>query len=212
MPNEKTVAFRVLPIALAVLGLSACSTSVQMQPKRLPQALVEPLPMVAAVRITDSIAAFDYDEDLPTGEKIRINFGASSKTMFLDAFGDLFVECIELSQGVSVPANIDILIEPSVVAFEVALPSQSVNEDYTVWIRYDIKVYDKQGGVQAQYQLSAYGKAAGGFRPGDRKRGLTIAARRALRDAAVLLLTRFEKDAQLGIASAPSETPVETTS
>ena len=109
----------------------------------------------------------------------------------------MFTDVVELEAGDPVPSSIDLLMEADVEAFEFALPSQTVNEDYTVWIRYRIRVYDADGNEQASWPISAYGKASDDAIMSGRKTAMQQAASLAIRDAAVLLLTRFGKDAQL---------------
>ena len=104
---------------------------------------------------------------------------------------------VPVAPGARPPDGIDLLVEPSLVALEFAVPAQTVTKDYAVWIRYNIRVYDAQGQLQADYALSAYGKAARESLLGGTESALRSAASLAIRDAAVLLLTRFEREAGL---------------
>lgn len=183
--------------ALAGL-LAGCGTTVKIAESPLPDALVEPFPLTVAVRYGEGIESFVHSETLPTGGEYRIDLGRASAKMFDTTLDDMFTRVVPVPPGAQPPDGIDLLVEPSLVALEFALPAQTVTDDYAVWIRYQIKVYDAQGQLQADYALSAYGKAARESMMGGTESALKSAASLAIRDAAVLLLTRFEHEAQLG--------------
>lgn len=196
----------VIPLLLAMTG---CSVNVAVPPTALPDALVEPYPLRAGLRYTDSINAFRHEETLPSGEDWTIDLGRSSRVMLASVANDLFTSVVELEKQDPVPDALDLLMEAEVEAFEFALPAQTVNEDYTVWIRYRIRVYDADGNEQANWPISAYGKASDDAIMSGRRTALQQAAGLAIRDAAVLLLTRFGKDAQLAGNQLAGEEAVE---
>ena len=203
-----------LALALILLSVAGCSTTVKMTPEPLPKALVEPYPLTAALRFGDSIEKFVYEETLPGGAKYTIDLGAASAKMFRATLKDMFSSVVDVPSGTRPPDGVDLLVEPSLLALEFALPSQTVTKDYAVWIKYRVKVYDDEGKLQADYPLAAYGKSTRESLMGGQESALTSAASLALRDAAVLLLTRFEKEtalserqlAQLGVAELPVAT------
>lgn len=201
-----------LVIGLALLA--GCSTNVRLKDTRLPDALVEPYPLTVALRFGKDIEAFAYEETLPTGGKYTIDLGRASALMFRSTLEDMFAGVVPVPAGERPPEGVDLLIEPSLVALEFAVPAQTVTKDFAVWIRYQVKVYDAEGNPQADYALSAYGKAARESMMGGTQDALQSAASLAIRDAAVLLLTGFEREAKLstrqlaGLAAA--ETPAAT--
>lgn len=183
---------------LALAGLLAgCGTTVKVAETSLPDALVERYPLTAALRYGEGVEAFVHTETLPSGGDYTIDLGSASARMFDATLEDMFARVVPVPPGSQPPDGIDLLVEPSLVALEFATPAQTVTDDYAVWIRYQIKVYDAQGQLQADYPLSAYGKAARESLMGGTESALRSAASLAIRDAAVLLLTRFERDAQL---------------
>lgn len=205
--------FRAL-LAAATLGLLAgCGTTVKLNNMQLPDALVEPFPLTAAVRFGKDVESFLYEETLPTGGTYKIDLGRSSALMFSETLDDMFARVVPVAPGTAPPEGIDLLIEPSLVALEFAIPAQTVTKDYAVWIRYQIRVYNSDGTLQAEYPLSAYGKAARESIMSGTETALRSAASLAVRDAAVLLLTDFERQAALGkhqlagraVAQQPSE-------
>ena len=202
-------------LAIAIAFLAGCSTNVRLKDTRLPDALVEPYPLTVGLRFGKDIEAFSYEETLPAGGKYTIDLGRASALMFRSTLDDMFAAVVAVPSGDAPPEGIDLLIEPSLVALEFAVPAQTVTKDYAVWIRYQVKVYDADGKLQADYPMSAYGKAARESMMGGTQDALQSAASLAIRDAAVLLLTGFERDAKLstrqlaGLAAA--DTPTGTT-
>jgi hypothetical protein len=185
-------------MVLALVGLlTGCGTSVKLAESRLPDALVEPYPLTVALRYGENIESFVYTETLPTGGDYRIDLGRASARMFDTTLADMFSGVVHLGPGAMPPEGIDLLVEPSLVALEFALPAQTVTKDYAVWIRYQIKVYDAEGQLQADYPLSAYGKAARESIMGGTESALRSATSLAIRDAAVLMLTGFERESRL---------------
>ena len=87
--------------------------------------------------------------------------------------------------------GIDALIEPSIDAFEFSVPNQSQTDDFAVWIRYRIKIFDKEGVQIANWPIAAYGKSLSTTFGGDA--ALQRAAELAMRDAAALIILQMDK-------------------
>lgn len=187
---------RLLALLVLLLG-AGCSTTVQLESAELPAALINPYPLTVAVRYDASLETFVHSEELPSGDKFKIDLGAASRDMFATTFADMFDAVIEVAPGAAPPEGIDLLIEPSIEALEFALPSQTVTKDYTVWIKFNLKVYNGLGALQTEYAIASYAKAAADSLMASRTKALTFAARNALRDAGVLLITRFADEAKL---------------
>ena len=208
--NRIVRAFALLSLASA----AGCSTSITVKSGVMPDAVVQKVPLTIGLRHSESVRAYTYEEKLAGGETYRINLGAASQEMFDTTFDDLFESVILVEPGIDVPP-VDLLVETEVNALEFIVPSQTVTNDYAIWIKYQIKVYDSQGTLQADYLVPAYGKAPKDGWVGGANEALTVAAQRALRDAATLLLTRFVADARLEgrqltrvrLADEPATTP-----
>ena len=69
--------------------LSGCGTTVKLADTRLPDALVEPLPLTAGLRLGENIESFVYEETLPTGGTYTIDLGRASALMFGDTLEDM---------------------------------------------------------------------------------------------------------------------------
>ncbi len=88
-----------------------------------------------------------------------------------------------------VSAGFDVIIEPSIDAFEFSLPSQSATNKYSVWIRYTVSVFRPDGELLTAWNVSAYGEAA--ETTPQPARSMEQATILALRDAATTITLGF---------------------
>ena len=191
----------------ATLALAGCGATVNVPLTPLPDALVEPLPLTAGIRMQETLPTYRHEETLPTGEEYAINVGPAAELALSATFEDMFARTVSVPVGEPVPNGIDLLIDSDIDALEFALPSQTVTEDYAVWIKFKFKVYDSSGALQSEFPLPAYGKATRDSIVSGQNAALTSAANLALRDAAVLLLTRFHKQSLLAGNQIPEPAP-----
>jgi hypothetical protein len=125
-------------------------------------------------------------------EKWSIDLGQSNRLLFTQLFGAMFTEFQVIENDVdSQDLNFDALIEPSIDAFEFAVPSQSQTDDFAVWIRYRIKIFDHNGTQIANWPIAAYGKSQTTTFGDDA--ALRRAAVLAMRDAAALIIMQMDK-------------------
>jgi len=85
---------------------------------------------------------------------------------------------------------LDALIEPSIDEFEFSTPEQSSTDAFAVWIRYRLKVYDREGKLVSNWPVSAYGKSLTTTMASSA--ALQRAATLAMRDAAALMIMKFD--------------------
>lgn len=136
-------------------------------------------------------------------EKWTIDLGRSNKLLFTKVFGAMFNELTVVDGSVD-PSDMqfDALIEPSIDAFEFSTPSQSQTQAFAVWIRYRIKIFDREGKQFANWPISAYGKSQSTTMGKDN--ALRRAAVLAMRDAAALIVMQMDKATRIGRISRPS--------
>lgn len=158
----------------------------------IPQPLIDKLPLSVAARYPEVFDNFVHEEQIIGKEKWEIDLGRSNRLLFTQLFGAMFTEFTVLEEGTD-PRDVhfDALIEPSIDAFEFSVPSQSQTEDFAVWIRYRIKIFDKDGTQIANWPIAAYGKSLATMFGGDE--ALQRAAILAMRDAAALIILQMDK-------------------
>lgn len=201
--NRPTAALAVLVLAL----LSACSSqSLSLSQPTLPEALVEQIPLRVGIRYSEEMLDFTHREELLANQEWTVSLGNANKLLYDQIFKSMFSEVIELQDGEDPQTrNVDLVITPSVEAFQFALPQQSRSEAYTVWIRYRLTVYDQAGLEIASWPVNSYGKAgAGRF---EKTKAMQRAAELAMRDAAALVSMRFATETGIlvkaGVAAGP---------
>ena len=172
--------------------LGGCGSSVSITDPTIPQPLIAKLPMTVAGRYPERFQNFVHEERVIGKEKWTINLGRSNAMLFDQLFASMFTEYIVIDD-VTDPKEmgIDALIEPTIDAFEFSVPHQSQTEEFAVWIRYRIKVFDNQGKQVANWPISAYGKAQATTFGSDA--ALRRAAVLAMRDAAALIIMQMDK-------------------
>lgn len=153
-------AVTALPILAALCGIGACSQSVTLV-EPFPAPLVEPLALDVAVHYPVEFSTFVHRET-SGGRDWAINLGTSNERMFNAVFAGLFARMQQVSSVAAAPQEmpgLDAIVSVGVDAFEFALPHQSAADQYAVWIRYTLTVYDARGAELLRWSVSAYGQS-----------------------------------------------------
>lgn len=189
----KVMLRKALPGALLALLLAGCGSSVTLDPPTIPQPLIESIPLHIALRIPAEFESFVHEEELLGNEQWTIDLGRSNAEFFEQLFGYMFDELTVLSADDDESQfQFDALVEPSIDAFEFSVPNQTKTDSFAVWIRYRLKVYDPEGQLVENWPVSAYGKSLTTTMGGSD--ALRRAAVLAMRDAAALMIIRFDPD------------------
>jgi hypothetical protein len=190
--------------------LCSCGGSkVSLQDPDIPAPLVAQLPISVAARYPAAFDNFIHEEKIIGKEKWTIDLGRANRLLFTQLFGSMFAEFVEIDENADAESlAIDALIEPSIDAFEFSVPSQSQTDEFAVWIRYRIKIFDSEGVQVANWPIAAYGKSpTSTFGGNEALRRATILA---MRDAAALIVLQMDKStgiSKLKDASAQSNAP-----
>jgi hypothetical protein len=196
---------RIFALAAILAALSGCAGSnVKLADPTIPEPLIDPLPISIAARYPENFAHFVHEERVIGKEKWTIDLGRANELLFTQLFGWMFTE-FQVIDAETDPKQltIDAYIEPSIDAFEFSVPEQSQTEDFAVWIRYRIKIFDKQGNQIANWPISAYGKSQTTTFGGDA--ALRRAAVLAMRDAAALVIMQMDKGTGISMLSAAAD-------
>ncbi len=183
---------KTFSVALLIAAVSGCSTQVSVQDPHIPDPLISALPLSVGVRYPQSFDHFVHEEQVIGKEKWEIDLGASNKMLFNKLFNAMFTEVTIVTESEDATTlGLDALIEPSIDAFEFSVPEQSQTDSFAVWIRYRIKIFDRNGTQIANWPISAYGKSQTSTFGGDE--ALRRAAVLAMRDAAALIIMQMDK-------------------
>lgn len=187
---------RVIATTLSVLLTAGCSQSLII-PDRVPEPLVQPLPLRAAFYYTQAFSTYRHTEHEEGQSAWDIELGPANVGLFNRLGSRLFRSTAQISELPTAenPAAVDVVIEPVIDAFEFSLPKSSASDQYAVWIRYTLRVYGPEGQLIIAWKLSGYGEAdENTLKPA---RSMERATVLAMRDAAAT--TSLEFSAQPGI-------------
>ncbi len=159
-----------------------------------PQPVVEALPLKLGLRYTEEFLTYTYAEDLPNEVSWSFDLGAANRKLFDRVFDSLVTEAVSLGDG-EAPPGLDAVVEPVVEAMEFSLPRQSRSDQFAVWIRYQVQVFDRGGDVITILPVNAYGQGdALRFNSDEAMRQATV---KAMRDAAVSIIVGFSEDEKI---------------
>lgn len=197
---------KVIVVALIASLAAGCGSNVRLDPPTIPTPLIDQIPMSVTVRMPDHFESFVHQEDVLGREEWTMDLGRSNAVFFSQLFEYMFSNVTVIKENDDLPlGTFDILIEPSIDAFEFSVPNQTRTEAFSVWIRYRIKIYDRDGQLVVNAPFSAYGKSLTTTMGGDE--ALQRAAILAMRDAAALMIMKFDEE----LLQNSLENPLETT-
>ena len=194
----------------AALALAGCSgANVQMEGE-IPTPLVNRLPLRVGLYLEPALVQYVFEEKIQDHGDWRVEVGPMQTKLFRQIAAAMFLEAVPVESVTSPGANLDAVLAPSIVEFQIAIPSQTRSEFYEVWIKYMMRLYDTHGTLIAEWPLTAYGKANRGdfgFMENSDTPAIRQATMTALRDAGAFLALRFtsvpEVRAWLNARSAP---------
>ena len=199
---------RVLVAVVCCSVISGCGSNVRLEPPTIPEPLINTLPMTVAVRLPENFEHFVHEEEVLGREEWTIDLGRSNAIFFTQLFKYMFENVIVLGEDQD-PADVafDAMLEPSIDAFEFSVPNQTKTDSFAVWIRYRVKVYDRNGDLVLDAPVSAYGKSLTTTLGGSR--ALQDRAALAMRGAAALMIMKFDEQTLFTSLADPTvEVPV----
>lgn len=183
---------RKTTFALLLGGLlSGCASNVQLSAPTIPAPLVEKIHVAVGLRLPENFHHFEHTESVFGREEYSIDLGNANAALFSQLFSFMFDSVVLVDPDTDPSSlNLDALVEPSIDAFEFSTPTQSQTESFAVWIRYRLRVYNREGTLVSNWPVSAYGKSL--TSSGGKDGALRNAAVLAMRDAAALMLMKFD--------------------
>ncbi len=185
-----------LPVCWILIVLAGCGSTTTMEDPTIPAPKTEKIPVAVALRIPDEFNDFVHEESILGKDSWTIHLGRSNASFFEQLFGYLFTSVTVIGPDDDArDIKFDALIEPSIDGFEFSVPTQSKTEAFAVWIRYRLRVFDREGNNASNWTVSAYGKSEKQGMNGSK--ALQRAAVLAMRDAAALIIMQMDKATQI---------------
>ncbi|MDJ0709907.1 MAG: hypothetical protein QNJ14_05940 [Woeseiaceae bacterium] len=188
-----TEKLRFAPLTGFFLFLVAgCGSTVTMEVPTIPEPRIEKIPVDVAVRIPAEFEKFVHVEEVLGKQTWTIDLGRSNALFFTQLFDHMFDSLIVLGPDDDPRDHqFDALIEPTIEGFEFSTPGQSNSQEFAVWIRYRMAVFDSVGNRASSWTVSAYGKSQKEGIGGSE--ALQRAAILAMRDAAALIIMQMDR-------------------
>jgi hypothetical protein len=183
---------RLYTLVLIAATIFGCTTTNVKVSDQFPVPLMPKTQVNLGIHLDDALKKFVYREKIAnTGEWI-IGVGAAQENMFVNLATGVF-ESYSLVSGPDQAAGMDGVLQPSIAEVQFSIPKQTRSKYYEVWLKYQFKLFDRQGNLVGEWSLPAYGKAHKQDY-GSSGSALEAAALAACRDAMAFFSFNFERE------------------
>jgi hypothetical protein len=178
-------------LMLSLLILAACKSSLVVK-GNFPKPMVDKLPHTLGVYYEPEFANYVYTEKSGDRSSWEINTGPAQVAMLSNLLPGMFEHVIPLSNlpNEGSTSSADLIFSPRIDSFQYAMPRETKINVYEIWIKYNMRVYNSEGQLLADWLMSAYGKTPTAFMKG-KEDAVNEAAIMALRDMGASLSLRF---------------------
>jgi hypothetical protein len=179
---------------VTALLLAACTGATVQMEGDIPTPLVQPLPLRMGLYFDPTLLDYVYEERIENHGDWRVEVGPMQSKLFQQIASAMFTEATQVESIAPTAGQLDGILAPTIEDFQIAIPAQTRSDFYEVWIKYQIRVYDDQGSLIAEWPLTAYGKsneADYGMLESTAQPAMRDATMKALRDAGAFLVLRF---------------------
>ena len=182
-----TTKIKLFSMLLAVVVISGCSSSAQVQiDSPFPTVVSKPKAVKAAIVFSDDFKAYVAAPNSRTS----IELGSAQTELLSNAFKGLFRDVEFVSAATDVTLENALVITPSVQEVQVSTPSDTYLNVYEVWIKYNLDIQTASGDQVDSWFMPAYGKTPDSFML-SKSNAIEEAAVIALRDAGAKLMLDF---------------------
>ena len=177
---------------LLSLLLISCKSTVDIN-GHFPSPVINQLPYSIGVIFDKEFSGYRYIEKSEKREKWEIHVGDAQVKMLNVVLKAMFSN-MEVTSGFhSTSGNtLDLFFQPSLENFQYNVPYETQGNMFEVWLKYNMKVYDSQGQIIADWILTAYGKTPSAFFK-SQEAALNDAMVIALRDLGAGLSLKFSQ-------------------
>lgn len=158
----------------------------------LPTPVVARIPLNVGIYYDDKFKHYVYKEDSEDRPNWAIDNSPSRLELFNQVLPSLFRNTTPVSGTSASGVPVDAIIAPQVDEMQLALPGETRSEFYEAWVKYDIRLYQPDGSLIAQWPVTGYGKAEEAIFK-SRNKGLNEAITQAMRDVGAKLALGFPK-------------------
>jgi len=185
------IKLKVLLVTLSMsLLLSSCTSTVDIS-GHFPSPVIDRLPYSIGVIFNKEFSDYRYIEKGEKRKKWEISVGDAQVEMLNVVLKAMFLNMEIKSNFQNTSGNtLDLFFQPNLESFQYNVPYETKGNMFEVWLKYNMKVYDSQGQIIADWVLTAYGKTPSEFFQSE-EAALNDAMVIALRDLGAGLSLKF---------------------
>ena len=175
---------------LLIALLTSCKSTLKVQGD-FPTPVINQLPFSIGVIYDNAFSSYQYIEANEDRSEWEISVGNAQVALFDTVLNAMFTNVVVASnlQEESDDA-IDLFLRPNLENFQYNIPYETKGNMFEVWLKYNMKVYDAQGQIIADWILTAYGKTPSAFLKSE-EAALNEAMVIALRDLGAGIALKF---------------------
>lgn len=149
-----------LTLTALFLALASCGVSTITVEGSFPSPSVQAEPLKVAVYYDDALRDFSYIEYSEAGaEEFDIRSGNSAIELFNALLPGMFAEVVVIDSLEDADSfGVDVIFEPLIEEFQLALPEKTKLNVYEVWMRFNMRLTEPDGGFIADWMVTSYGK------------------------------------------------------
>jgi len=179
-----------LNLLLLCVVLTSCKSTLNVV-GNFPTPVVNQMPFSIGVVLGPEFTNFQYIEAEEDRDEWDISVGKAQTQLFDVVLTAMFSDVATSQSLQEMPdKSIDLFFQPSLENFQYNVPNETKGKMYEVWLKYNLKVFDAQQQLLADWILTAYGKTPTAFLK-SQEDGLNEAMVIALRDLGAGIALRF---------------------
>jgi len=177
-----------LTLTATLVCMAGCGAKRVAPAADFPAPVVQPSPHRVALHLDPAFRSTTRTQRLPDDSEWQVDLGPAQSALFEQVLRGVFAQTVRV-EGLDVE-DVDGLLTPTLANFQVSTPELNQSKYYEAWLRYRVRLLDRDGREVETLEIKAYGRSADRLLGDDE--ALRAAVRDAMRDAAAVLVQRLQ--------------------
>jgi hypothetical protein len=200
-------------LCLSILLGGCAGAVVEFDSNAFPTPLVEVTNIDVGLVLDEELTSYKHVEEIDMYGGWEVPLGLVQRLLFKNVLGAMFLSVTEVESATDAHPELDAVLVPAILGFQMSIPTQTNSNLYEVWIKYRLLLYDNKGELIVEWEFPAYGRANKedyGMLTDKDEPALEDATMTALRDAAaeISLKLRNQPEVQAWLAARAAPPPV----
>ena len=198
-------------LCLSILLGGCAGAIVEFDQSDFPTPLVEVTNIDMGLVLDEELTGYMHVEEIDMYGGWEVPLGLVQPLLFKNVLGAMFLSVTEVESATEAHPELDAVLVPAIVGFQMSIPSQTSSNLYEVWIKYRLLLYDNKGELIVEWEFPAYGRSnKEDYNMLGDEPALEDATMTALRDAAaeISLKLRNQPELQAWLAARSAPAPV----